>query len=132
MAEQGGMRRYDPARKPDPKAWLGLAEDERIRLALEHHRRVRTRVPNVRMHAVIHAVVENQIALGDDYAVERTVQRLMEEGLDRHEAIHAVGSVLIGHLSDLAGEAPPPDPNAAYLAALQDLTADGWGRPAKD
>ncbi len=128
------MKSYDPQRKPDPEAWLAMDEGERIALALDHHRRARTRLPNARRraHAAIHVIVENQIALGDAYPVERTVRRLMDEGLDRHEAIHAVGSVLIGHLASLAEEAlPNQDPNAAYIAALQDLTAESWLRSAE-
>jgi hypothetical protein len=61
--------------------------------------------------------------------VKRTVQRLMSEGLDRHDAIHAVGSVLIGHLTDLLA-APQTqtgtDPNPRYYAELDQLTAKGW------
>jgi hypothetical protein len=126
------MEPYDPLRKPDKEAWLALDEDVRILLALDYHRRARTPLPHRRRkaHAVIHVVVENQIALGDDYPVEGTVRRLMAEGLDRHEAIHAVGSVLVEHLSRLAEGAPSPDPDldAAYRAALRDLTAEGWRR----
>lgn len=55
---------------------------------------------------LIHVVVENQIALGDEIPVRRAVQRLMSEGLDRHDSIHAVGSVLIGHIGELLG---PPE-----------------------
>jgi hypothetical protein len=128
------MNRYDPNRKPDAESWLNIPEERRVRLALEYHRRVRTRVANLNVHAVIHVAVENQIALGDDYAVDRTVRRLMAEGLDRHEAIHAVGAVLIGHLAQLAEATPDDDPNAvddpnaAYIAALGELTAENYRR----
>ncbi|MGY4511289.1 hypothetical protein [Bradyrhizobium sp. USDA 3650] len=47
------------------------------------------------MHAVIHAVVESQIA-DRELPVRAAAQRLMSEGLDRHEAIHAIRSVLVG------------------------------------
>ena len=81
------------------------------------------------MHAVIHVMVENQIALGDEIPVKCTVQRLISEGLDRHDAVHAVGSVLIGHLNDLVsrpdGEVGA-DSNAPYYTALDQLTAKGW------
>jgi hypothetical protein len=55
------------------------------------------------------------------------MQRLMGEGLDRHESIHAVGSVLAGHVKDLLGR-PDPDaePNDSYYAALDRLTAKDW------
>ena len=83
------------------------------------------------VHAVIHVVVERQIALGDEIPVRRTVRRLMSEGLDRHEAIHAVGSVLAGHMNDLVRRGEPKageDPNTAYYAALATLSAEEWLR----
>jgi hypothetical protein len=74
-------------------------------------------------------MVENQFALGDELPVRRTVQRLMSEGLDRHDALHAVGSVLIGHLSDLLA-APKAEigtgPKPRYYAELERLTAEDW------
>jgi hypothetical protein len=55
----------------------------------------------------------------------------MSEGLDRHESIHAVGSVLIGHLNELLGRPEAKlgaDPNASYYLALDHLTAKNWLR----
>ncbi len=40
-----------------------------------------------------HVVVENQIALGDEIPVARNLHQLMAQGLDRHDAIHAIASV---------------------------------------
>jgi hypothetical protein len=84
-------------------------------------------VPNVAVHAAVHAIVETQIALGDETPARRTAQRLMDEGLDRHEAIHAIGSVLVEFMTDLM-KAPKSgrDPNVAYFAALERLTAANW------
>ena len=131
QAPDAGMTRYDPLTAPAPEQWLALEEQEQIDLVTDYHRAARLRAPNNKAHAVIHVVVERQIALGDELPVERTVQRLMSEGLDRHEAIHAVGLVLTGHMNDLvrrgelkAGE----DPNTAYYAALATLTAEEWRR----
>src|SRR5215813_2177430 len=89
------MDHYDPLQAPDPKEWLALDEGERIALADEYHRRAGIRLPKVQIHAAIHATVETQAALGDETPVRRTLDRLVSEGLDRHEAIHAVGSVLV-------------------------------------
>jgi hypothetical protein len=74
-------------------------------------------------------VVESQIAMGDEIPVRSTAQRLMAEGLDRHDAVHAIGSVLAGFMNDLLRDPPPDadtDPNAQYFAELQQLTASGW------
>jgi hypothetical protein len=123
--------KYDPLVPPDPKEWLALGEQERIDLAEEYHRRKRVRLPDTQVHALFHAIVEAQIALGDEIPVRRTMERLMAEGLDRHEAIHAVGSVLAGHMHDLLQRPDAKrdaDPNARYFAELERLTAKEWRR----
>jgi len=120
---------YDPLEAPNPKEWLALGEMRRLELVEDYHRRARVRLPNARMHAAMHAVVENQIALGDEIPVQRTAQRLMAEGLDRHDAIHAIAWVLAGHMWDLTrepGVAKADDPNVPYYAALEQLTAQRW------
>jgi hypothetical protein len=121
------MQHYDPHDAPDCEEWLALDEQERIALARDYHGRARIRVPNVAVHAAVHAIVETQIALGDETPARRTAQRLMDEGLDRHEAIHAIGSVLVEFMTDLM-KAPESggDPNAAYFAALERLAAANW------
>jgi hypothetical protein len=120
------MTRYDPLQAPDPDAWLALSEDERIELAADFHRRAGDRAPSAPAHAAIHCMVENQIALGEATPVRAAMERLMAEGLDRHEAIHAVGSALAGLLADLSRGEGPADFNAAYGAALGRLTAESW------
>jgi hypothetical protein len=126
------MKRYDPLKAPDPEEWLAMDEQERISLAQDYHRRANIRLPNAEAHAVAHAIVENQIALGDEIPVRRTILRLMAEGLDRHDAIHAVGMVLMELISDVMSAADPErperraDPNLPYYAALEKLTAESW------
>ena len=123
------MQRYDPLEAPDPEEWLALDEQERVDLVWDYHRRARIRLPNAKVHAVLHAIVEAQIALADETPARRTAQRLMDEGLDRHEAIHAIGLVLAEFMHDLLKE-PLSDtsPNVPYFAALERLTAEDWRR----
>jgi len=126
--ENGGQ--YDPLDAPEPEEWLAIDEAERIHLAQDYHRRARVRLPNEKLHAVLHVVVENQIALGDEMPVQGTVHRLMAEGLDRHEAIHAIASVLAEFMHDLVNNPGlSTESNQAYFAALQQLTAEGWLKP---
>ena len=121
------VTRYDPQNPPDRDGWLSLDESERIELVLQYHRHARVRLPNARLHAAMHVVVENQVAMGDEIPVERTLRRLQTEGLDRHDAVHAVGSILAKHMYELMKEGPPPgDPNVEYLAELEQLTAENW------
>ena len=55
------------------------------------------------------------------------LRRLLAEGLDRHEAVHALGSVLMEHFWNLTNKPRDDgDPNAPYLAALDKLTAASW------
>lgn len=119
--------RYDPDSPPDPGRWLELDEEERILLAEAYHRRAQIEVPNAKVHAVIHVIVENQVALGDELPVRQAIERLIGEGLDRHDAVHAVGSVLTAYLYDLlTADAPPPDRLEAYKKDVERLTAESW------
>jgi len=65
-------------------------------------------LPNAHLHASIHAIVENQLAQ-EVVLMKDSLDRLRAEGLDRHEAIHAIGSV-----------------HTPYFQALQGLTASRW------
>jgi hypothetical protein len=113
--------------EPDAEAWQALDEGEQIRLVRQYHRRAGVKLPNAILHAAIHTVVENQIAVGDDIPVHQTIERLQAEGLDRHEAIHAVGLVLSEHIYDLMKSPPVNEyPNERYWTALAELSAESW------
>jgi hypothetical protein len=121
------MEAYDFLSAPDPDEWLSTDEHERIALVMECHRDARVKLPNERIHAVIHVVVENQIALGDELPVQATLERLINEGLDRHDAIHAVGSVLVRFMHDLLGEGDAaPSANEKFYEELKNLKAAEW------
>jgi Protein of unknown function (DUF1186)/SEC-C motif len=127
------IRAYDPFVDPDPSDWLATDEQRRLDLIKHYHRHDRLAGSRATTHAVMHAIVENQIAEGDQLPVRRTLLRLMAEGLDRHDAIHAIASVLAGHIHDLLNEKAAEaqqmsdhDINAPYFAELERLTAKGW------
>ena len=51
----------------------------------------------------------------------------MKEGLDRNEAIHAVGSVLGEQIYiTMSGSSSGADINEQYVRKLKALTAEGW------
>lgn len=103
----------------------------RIDLIKQHHEAQAIDLPNAPLHAVTHLVVENQIAEGDALPVRQQLQQLMAQGLDRHDAIHAIGAVLMGHLNDLTtGRITDADPNRRYYSALRRLSARQWLRSA--
>jgi hypothetical protein len=115
---------YNPLRAPQPHAWSALDEIDQILLVRRYHEQARVELPNPEVHAVVHVVVENQAALGDETPVAATIERLMREGLDRHEAIHAVGTVLAQHLWEgMRGTEIDSD---AYFAEVAQLTAQSW------
>ncbi|MBC7226838.1 MAG: DUF1841 family protein [Thermoflexales bacterium] len=121
---------YDPLVAPDPKEWLEMDEDRRVQMVLDYHLEAGIRIPKSYLHAIIHTIVENQAALGDETPVEQTLRRLMHEGLDRHDAIHAIGSVLINYVWNLMHEGVRPtdvsDSHAAYFEEVRQLTAQEW------
>ena len=79
--------KYDPAVSPDPAEWLALDEGERIALVADYQRHAQIDLPNVNLHAMIHVVVEQQLA-GQLEPVVSAFERLQREGLDRHDAVH--------------------------------------------
>ena len=91
------MKTYEPEIAPSAAEWLAIDEAERISLVESYHRRYRTQLPQLTLHATIHVVVENQIALGEAVVID-SVARLRAEGLTRHDAVHAVGMVGWSHL----------------------------------
>ena len=108
------MDRYDPLVAPDPAAWLALDEQERTRLVEDYHVVEGIEVPRPKAHAL---------------PVREKAQQLMAQGLDRHDAIHAIAWVLMHHISDIAGgkvsgEAVTP----RYISALRRLNARKWLR----
>jgi hypothetical protein len=127
------MTDYDPGADPDPVEWLALDEGERIALVENYHEEAGIELPNSLLHATIHTTVETQVAMGDEIPVRRTLDRLKSEGLERHEAIHAIGSVLAEHIYVIVKEKRTrgEDPNLSYFAALERLTARRWKNSAR-
>jgi len=130
---------YDPLEDPDPEQWLMMDELQRIDLVMEYHQVAGISLPNEKLHATLHVIVENQIA-DEGLPVRRKLEQLMLEGLDRHDAIHAIGSVAAAHIYDLLRAADDvglqdklnsgEDPNEPYFAELECLTAKSWRRSA--
>ena len=123
------MKPYNPLTAPDPTEWLATDEGERIEMVRPLHQRARIRLPRLDVHATFHVIVENQIALGSETPVEAVAKRLMEEGLDRHQAIHAIASVVAYMMHDMAQASDSPattDVEGRYYADLEQLTAEGW------
>jgi len=121
------MDTYDPDASQPSGEWLQIDEGERMELVSSYHRRHRIELPNPQLHAVIHVVVENQIALGEAVVV-KTLTRLQSEGLSRHDALHAIGSILAENLYALMREGAGATDGTyrAYLDRLEGLTVKSW------
>ncbi|WP_425511222.1 DUF1841 family protein [Pseudomarimonas salicorniae] len=80
------------------------------------------------MHSTIHAVVENQLAQGQPVEARAALARLLQGGVTRHDAIHAIGSVLAEHLFPVLREAEVPQEfnRLSYVRGLAKLTARKW------
>jgi hypothetical protein len=87
---------YQPDADTDPKTWLDLTDDERIDACERAHRLTapwHPPVSNSRLHAVLHSVVENQLATHDPPEAKAALERLVHQGMSRHQAIHALAEV---------------------------------------
>lgn len=113
-------------RDVDAAAWLALDEDERISLVTEFHEAADIDLPDVTMHAMFHVVIENQIALADETPVANKLAELRAEGLDRHDAVHALASVLVNHFFEGLYGADPARSNDDYFSDLEALTVESW------
>ncbi len=119
--------KYDPQKNPNPGIWLSLEEAERVYSVQKFHTEANIKLPNATLHSLFHVIVENQVALGDDFIAKATLERLMDEGLDRHEAIHAIGSVVATHVHKTVNDkVDPGEATRVYQKKLNGLNAAEW------
>jgi hypothetical protein len=113
-------------KSPNPAQWLELDEQDRMGLVQTYHESIGDKLPNALIHAVMHTIVENQLAMADE-KVQQTFNRLLAEGLDRHDTLHAIGSVLAEQMLGAMHELDPKsDLSGAYYRGLDELTAAKW------
>jgi Domain of unknown function (DUF1841) len=119
---------YKPENQPRPAEWLAMSEEERIRVVSTHHMVNREKSGNAKAHAAIHVIVENQVAMGFGPTV-RAFERLRQQGLSRHDCIHAVGSVVSEYMFSALREPATADSatlQAQVNAAIERLDAESW------
>lgn len=121
---------YDPLIDVDRRQWLALSEQERLEQVQEYHRHLRIKLPNANLHALMHVIVENQLAEQYEPTVG-TLTRLVGEGLDRHDAIHAIASIAAEEIHDLIRGSRQVFDRAAYERRLTALTAAQWTKHAR-
>ncbi len=121
------MHQYNPAKDPKPKEWLAIDESARLDLIYEFHEEHGEFGESMETHATIHAVVETQLAMDVPNARDALV-RLRKSGLTRHDAIHAIGSVLAEHLHELVHnrDVQSDEANSRYYERLRSFTKEDW------
>jgi hypothetical protein len=118
---------YDATQPPDAERWLELDDQLKAHAVEAYHRAlaVHPEMPDPHMHAMMHIIVENQLALGDPPEARATLERLLGTGLSRHAAVHAVGSVVAEALSKVLRDNAAFD-RQANTRALERLRPEGW------
>lgn len=118
---------YFPDKSVNPEEWLALDEGERIALVRDFHEKHDDEMPEdaLSVHSAIHAIVENQLAMGVELIPE-TIAKLTGQGLDRHEAIHAIGAILSEDLFAMLQGNGKKFSSKKYRKKLEKLTAKRW------
>jgi hypothetical protein len=120
-----------PPRPPPPKRRLNVlgAGAAHIRIAAVRSSHDddgdHPEMPNPTMHAVMHVVVENQLAAGEPPEAAATLARLIAAGVSRHAAIHAVASVVAEEMFAVMKGARAYDREAA-ARRLERLRPTEW------
>jgi hypothetical protein len=104
-----------------------MTEQEQVEL-MQHAAREHAEAPHpgleggrLRLHLAIHVVVETQLREDAPPAVARTLRRLVEGGLTRHEAIHAIGSVASEEVLACLSEPTRSYDEQRYVSRLEAL-----------
>lgn len=118
---------YNASQALDPDEWLELDESFRIELVRAYHDTQEEGLAEDarQLHAVIHVIVENQVALGEK-PIPETIAKLTRQGLNRHEAVHAIGAVLTEDIFDVMKGNKQEFPLNRYRRRIEKLTAKRW------
>lgn len=120
------MEKYNPQIEPNKQIWLNTSEDERIDMVREYHKKNDDLEDDaLTIHSAIHVIVENQLAMGIELLPE-TITKLIRQGLERHEAIHAVGAIISENIFDLVRGNKSEFSPKQYRNKLDKITAKRW------
>lgn len=121
------MNSYNPGVEPNKEEWLSISESERIAFVREFHESYDSDLDDkaLSIHSAIHVVVENQLAMGVELLPE-TIAKLMRQGLDRHEALHAIGAIVTDDIMDVLRGVNTEFSPKKYRKKLEKMTAKRW------
>ncbi len=121
------MDKYNPDKPIDPSEWLEIDEAERIGLVRDFHETLEDEMPDdaLSIHSTVHVIVENQLAMGVELIPE-TIAKLTRQGLDRHEAIHAIGAIISEDIFNIVKCTTQELSPKKYRRRLDKITAKRW------
>jgi Domain of unknown function (DUF1841) len=110
-----------------PTTWLGADDEVRTLAIRAHHDGLAGHPdqPDPKLHASFHLIAENQIAAGEPAETATALARLVGAGASRHEAIHAVMSVVATEVHAMRQERRHYD-RARVGGELARLLAADW------
>ena len=118
---------YHAERALDAHAWQALSPDERLEQVEAYHQRLPggRPPPDPRRHAALHVLVEDQLAAEDPPEVLSALGRLVQDGMTRHEALHAVGFIATQVMQRAVETRSAPD-FEGYAQQLRGLDRAGF------
>jgi hypothetical protein len=121
------MDKYNPDQPVNSKNWLELDEAIRIELVHDFHSELDLEMADeaLSLHSTIHVLVENQLAMGVEFIPE-TIAKLTRQGLNRHEAIHAIGALISEDIFDVLNGNAEEFSQKKYRRKLEKITAKRW------
>lgn len=95
------MQTYDANKTPNRNEWLALDKTKQLTLIRDYHQNESMDDRALTSHCGMHAAVETQIAQNTP-GVRDALGRLRKQGIDRHNAVHAIGLILLQHMRQVA------------------------------
>lgn len=122
------MHTYNPFVEPNKEEWLAASEVDRVDAVRQFHRSAHDNQFDdeaLSIHCAIHVIVESQLAI-DLKPLPSTVAKLIRQGLDRHEVIHAIGAILSEDIFSIIRGEKSDFSLALYRHRLEKVTAKRW------
>lgn len=123
-----GTYRYDADVNPDPVLWISTRKEERWQAIERYH--VESSAcfgDDVGFHAFMHSLVEEMLMSEQMPSVGAAFARLRTEGIQRHQAIHALAYRLRNLISKLSeGAELTQDDSDAAIQEIDQMTAASW------
>ncbi len=119
---------YDPNVELDVATWKGLGERDRLSRVAKYHNAILKKAqmpPSMQRHAAMHVIVESQLADAAPPEAPAALDRLVNTGMSRHNAIHAIGWLATEHMRRAMAKQRPVD-DKAYARDLTELTPRSW------